>query len=154
MSLAGWQDKVLSGSADQSIRVWGAETGVHDTTLAGHDGQVTGLAVHGDRLFSASSDGTIWVWALGTWAALRTMEAYGRGTRQYPRCLAVSGSQLVSGSWGYGAQREVRVWSLKTLDLQQTLPQPAGLDVRALLAVDGGVWAGVGDDVVVWGRGA
>ena len=153
-SLVGWQGKVLSGSQDMSIRVWNAETGVHDATLAGHAGTVYGLLVHGDRLFSASSDGTIRVWALGTWAALRTVEAYQQGTGQYPWCLAVSGSQLVSGSNGYGAQGEMRVWGLATLDLQHTLQQPAGADVWALLAVEGEVWAGVGSDLVVWGRGA
>jgi WD40 repeat protein len=156
-SLTVWKDKVLSGSCDKSIRVWDVETGEHDATLTGHTGGVCGLAVHGDRLFSASDDGTIRVWALGTWAALRMVDAYGRRTGQYPRCLAVSGSQLVSGSIAsgdYGGQKEVRVWGLETLNLQHTLPQPAGANVWALLVVEGRVWAGVGSDVVVWGRGA
>jgi hypothetical protein len=48
-------------------------------TLTGHDGAVLGLAVNGDWLFSASEDGTIRAWALGTWAALRTVKAYQRG---------------------------------------------------------------------------
>ena len=67
----------------------------------------------------------------------------------------VSGLQLVSRSCGYGAQREVSVWGLATLDLQHTLPQPDnGAEVMTLLAVEGGVWAGVGRDVVVWGQWA
>ncbi len=33
---------------------------------------------------------------------------------------------------------------------KQTLPQPAGSDVKVLLAVDGEVWGGAGTDVVVW----
>ena len=117
-----------------------------------------------DRLFSASRDGTIRVWALGTWAALRTVEAYGRETGQYPRCLAVSGSQLLSGSVRLpvreeeqgpsSPQGEVRVWGLKTLEHEYTLVQPAGADVNALLAVEGGVWAGVDLEVVGWRRGA
>ncbi len=75
MSLAGWQDKVASGSGYGSIRVWGVGTGVHDATLAGHSGPVRALVVHGDGLLSASDDGTIRAWALGKWAALRTVEA-------------------------------------------------------------------------------
>ena len=51
-----------------------------------------------------------------------------------------------------GSQGEVRVWGLEALDLQHTLKQPAGVDARALLVVKGGVWAGVGGDVVVWRR--
>ena len=36
------------------------------------------------------------------------------------------------------------MWGLEELELQHTLPQPAGSDVRALLALDGEVWVGVG----------
>jgi hypothetical protein len=153
-SLAGWEDKVASGSSDGSIRVWDAGTGALVATLAGHSGRVHALVVHGDRLLSASSDGTIRAWAVGTWAGLRTVEAYGRETRSYPCCLAVSGSKLVSGSWAPAPSKaEVRVWGLAELDLQQTLPQPAGSDgVRALVAVDGEVWGAVGKEVVVWGK--
>jgi WD40 repeat protein len=157
-SLVKWQDKVLSGSMDTSIRVWDVGTGTHEATLLGHTNTVYGLAVHGDRLFSASRDGTIWAWQLGTWVGLRTVEAYGRGPTQYPRCLAVSGSQLISGLACDDLQDTttneiVQVWSLETLDLQHTLLLPAGEEVYALLAVKRGVWAGIGNDVMVWGRG-
>ena len=136
-----------------SICSWGTETGAHDATLDGHTCLFLGLAVHGDRLFSASNDGTIRVWALGTWAALHTVGAGAEEWGKCPLCLVVSGRHLVSGSVGYGSQ-EVRVRDLKTLELQHTRPQPSsGLGVRALLAVKGTVWAGVGQDVVVWVRG-
>ena len=89
---------------------------------------------------SASGDGTIRAWAVGTWAALLVVEAYARGTGQFLRCLAVSGTKLVSGSCaGGGVKAEVRVWGLEELDLQHTLRQPAGSNVHTLLAVDGGV---------------
>ena len=153
-SLAEWQGKWLSGSEDQSIRVWDVGTGAHDATLTGHDGAVMGLVVHGERLFSGSRDGTIRVWALGTWAVLRTVEAYKWGSGPFLRCLAVSGSQLVSGFEASGGQGGVLVWALETLKLQRRLPQPAGAGVMAILAVDGGVWAGVRTDLVVWGRRA
>ena len=156
-AVATWQDKVLSGSDDTSVRVWDMGTGALDATLTGHDDDVYGLAVHGDRLFSSSRDGTIREWALGTWAAVRTVEACGREGRQYPRCLAVSGSKLVSGSVDRGVadeaeQYEVRVWDLGTLECEHTLPQPAGSQVRCLAAGSGGVWGGVGEEAVVWGR--
>jgi hypothetical protein len=115
------------------------------------------MVVHGDRLLSASDDGTIWAWDVGTWAVLRTVEAYGRGTGQLVCCLAVSGSKLVSGSYAVDdSPAEVRVWGLEELDLQQTVlrPPPAGAHVRALVSVDGEVWGAVGRDVVVWGRKA
>jgi WD40 repeat protein len=154
-TLATWQGKVLSGSHDASVRVWDVGTGAHDATLTGHEGTVMDLAVHGGRLFSASMDGTIREWALGTWAAVRTVEAYGRGGHQYVSCLAVSGSKLISGSgdrFGNNKQCEVRVWDLGTLECEHTLLQPAGAEVGCLAAGCGVVWGGVGEEVVVWGR--
>ncbi len=156
-SLAGWRDKVASGSSDGSIRVWDVGTGAHDATLAGHSGAVTALVVHGDRLLSASQDGTIRAWALGTWEELRMVEAYREGVELFPSCLAVSGAKLLSGSWRsssskHSTRSEVQVWGLEDLDLQQTLVQPDGTDVFDLLAVDGEVWGGVGRKVTVWGR--
>jgi WD40 repeat protein len=156
-TLATWQGKVLSGSDDKSVRVWDMGTGAHDATLTGHEDTVLSLAVHGDRLFSASRDGTIREWALGTWAAVRTVEAYGREELQYPRCLAVSGSKLISGSADRGdpdeeQQYEVRVWDLGTLECEHTLLQPAGAEVYCLTAGCGVVWGGVGKEAVVWGR--
>jgi WD40 repeat protein len=158
-SLVGWKGKLLSGSAKKTIGVWDVGTGEHTATLTCHDGAVCALAVHEDRLFSSSHDCTIRMWAfkLGTWAVLRTVAC---GQEQYHRCLAVSGSQLVSGSYTDHefledppkSQGELQVWGLEFLDLQHTLPQPAGTDVSALLALLGGVWAGVGSDVVVWLR--
>ena len=76
-AMATWWDKVIIGSDDENIQVWDMGTGVHDATLTGHDGGVEGLVVHGDRLLSASGDGTIREWAVGTWAALRTVEVFG-----------------------------------------------------------------------------
>ncbi len=43
------------------------------------------------------------------------------------------------------------VWSLEERMIQQTLPQQAGVDVEALLAVDGEVWVWAERDVAVWG---
>ena len=103
---------------------------------------------------SASRDGTIREWALGTWGAVRTVQAYGPEGQQYPCCLAVSGSKLISGSVGRGgAERyEVRVWDLGTLECEHTLPQPTGATVWCLAAGCGTVWGGVGKEIVVWGR--
>ena len=155
VSLAGWEGRLFSGSEDETICVWELETGGLDATLTGHRGPVCGLLVHGGRLFSASMDGSVRAWALGTWAAVARVEAYdGEGMRQYPVCLAASGSKLISGSGGYGSdvQCEVRVWDLDSLVCEHTLRQPAGADVRCLAAAGGEVWGGAGAEVVVWGR--
>jgi WD40 repeat protein len=97
-SLASWRDKVVSGSADNSIRVWCAATGVVEATLTEHTDTVTALVVHDDRLFSSSLDHTIRSWAAGTWVPLRSVAAYGGESTQFAYRLAVSGGRLVSGS--------------------------------------------------------
>jgi hypothetical protein len=96
---------------------------------------------------------------MGTWAAVRTVEAYRREGRQVSYRLAVSGSKLVSGSadrcWDAQQyevrQYEVRVWDVGTLECEHTLLQPAGAEVWYLAAGCGEVWGGVGKEVVVWG---
>ncbi len=133
--------------------MWDVGTGAHDATLTGHEDAVWGLAVNKDRLFSTSRDSTIREWALGTWAAVRTVEAYGREEQQAPCCLAVSGSKLISGSMDRGAadethDYEVLVWDLETLECKRTLPQPARAEVRSLTAGCTVVWGAVGKEVV------
>ena len=138
-SLAVWRGKVLGGAGDHGIRVWDVETGAREATLVGHAGRVCGLLLHGDRLLSASEDGTSREWAAGTWAALRAVGAHAAGSGQYPRCLAVSGAKLVSGSSRSvpGGRTEVRVWGLASLECELALPQAVDADVSAVLAVGG-----------------
>jgi WD40 repeat protein len=130
-------------------------SGAHAATLTGHAGIVYAFAVDEERLFSASGDGTIRVWGLGTWAALRTVEVCRLQMMRVPCSLAVCDSKLVIGLAVYSClQAEVQVWDLDSLDLQHTLLLPTSVNVMALLSVEGAVWAGVGRHVVVWGRRA
>ncbi len=50
-------------------------------------------------------------------------------------------------------RRQLRVWDLETLECEHVL-KPTGKDVFVLVAVEGTVWGGVGEEVVVWGRSA
>ena len=94
--------------------------------------------VMGERLFSASLDGTIRVWTVGTWAAVTSVKAY--DTRQVPWWLAADGGKLISGSAYYSVadeevQFEVRVWDPATMACEHTVMQPAGNQVCGLLFV-------------------
>ena len=152
-ALETWEGKVMGGADDGVIWVWDAETGALEAQLTGHEEWVTALLVHDGRLFSASRDGTIRAWALGTWESLGTGRAYDSEEERYPRCLAVSGGRLVSGSGGgtdHDKWDEVLVWDTATLECKCTLQQPG--DVHCLVSVGWEVWGGVGKEVVVWGR--
>ena len=65
-SLAGLQGGcLLSGSADDMLKIWELATGICMATLDGHDGDVLSLAVlEGGRLASGSADYTIKIWDL------------------------------------------------------------------------------------------
>ena len=151
-SLAGWEEKLISGSWDCTIRVWELETGRLDATITGHTHPISGLVVHGHRLYSASWDGTIRVWAVGTWAAMASVKAYDMRSGQYPRCLAVSGSTLISGSGNFrhGTQGEVRLWDVDSLICKHSVLEQVCADIWCLAAGGGAVWGSMGAEVVVW----
>ena len=60
--------RVVSGSKDNSVRLWDAATGRTLAVLSGHAGAVTGVAYHPDgrRVASASADGTVRIWNVAT----------------------------------------------------------------------------------------
>ncbi|KAH8048083.1 hypothetical protein JL722_12676 [Aureococcus anophagefferens] len=60
--------RVVSGSADKTVKVWDAATGECVATLAGHSKEVLGVAVFPDgrRVVSGSGDKTVKVWDAAT----------------------------------------------------------------------------------------
>ena len=155
-AVAAWGGKAICGTDGGEVRVWDLATGACDAAVAGHPGGVCALLVHGRRLLSAGRDGAVQARAAGTW---RLLDEVGPSGREYPRCLAVCGPRLVSG-WGEldgdgepcEGEGTLDVWDLARLDQEHALPLEG--EVKCLLALAGGreVWAGVGRDVVVWGR--
>ena len=73
-----------------------------DATLTGHRDAFCGLLKHCECLISASVDGTIRLWSVGTWVKLRIVRH--RGLEDWLRFLVARMSMLSSGS--RGAPRE------------------------------------------------
>jgi len=66
-AVAIWRDgeKIVSGSFDNTVRVWNAETCECEKTLVGHAQGVFSVAVSpfgGGMIVSGSSDRTLWMW--------------------------------------------------------------------------------------------
>ncbi len=59
---------IISGSSDNSIKIWERETGSEIKTLIGHSGGVTSIAVSKDEkyIISGSYDKFIIIWELET----------------------------------------------------------------------------------------
>ena len=59
-------DTLVSGSWDNTIKIWNLTTGKLQQTLQGHEDNVNSVAISadGNTLFSGSSDGTITLWRL------------------------------------------------------------------------------------------
>ena len=73
--------RVVSASADKTLKVWDLETGRELATLEGHAACVTACAVtpDGRRVVSASGDETLKVWDLETGRELATLEGHAAG---------------------------------------------------------------------------
>ena len=54
----------VSGSWDNTIKVWNLATGELERTLTGHSSSVSSVAVSGDKIVSGSRDNTIKMWQL------------------------------------------------------------------------------------------
>jgi WD40 repeat protein/uncharacterized caspase-like protein len=89
---------IVSGSADQTIKVWDAASGRLAQTLLGHATTVGALAASpdGKYLGSGGADGSIKIWDATTWKELRTLN---RRTKKIT-ALAFSpdSKRLLSGS--------------------------------------------------------
>jgi len=87
--------RVLTGSADNTARLWGAATGEAVAILAEHTGQVTAIAFSpdGTRILTGSEDNTARLWdaATGKVVTLLAGHAYAvRPSRSRPMARAFS----------------------------------------------------------------
>jgi mono/diheme cytochrome c family protein len=101
--------RALSGSQDQTLRLWDVSTGKLLRTLEGHNGVIRCLALTSDgkRALSGSDDRTVRVWDLETGKELRRL--LGHGDRVRAVALSPDGKRALSA----GDDRTVRLWDLE-----------------------------------------
>jgi WD40 repeat protein len=108
---------IASGSMDNAIRLWEAETGAETLTLAGRSSWVRGLAYSPDgrHIAMGSTDRTIHVWEAGTGREILTLAGHTATVRSV--AYSPDGKHLVSGA----ADSSVRVWDAASGRELQTL---------------------------------
>ena len=98
--------RLVSGSDDQTLKVWDAASGACLLTLKGHEDGVLscGWSPDGQRLVSGSSDQTLKVWDAASGACLLTLKGHENGVNSCG--WSPDGQRLVSGSY----DQTLKVW--------------------------------------------
>ncbi|KAH6714454.1 NACHT and WD40 domain protein [Leptodontidium sp. MPI-SDFR-AT-0119] len=126
-------ETVVSGSHDDTVRLWDAATGAALQTLEGHLSWVTSVAFSpdGKQVVSGSYGETVRLWDAATSAALQTLE----GHSDWVSSVAFSpdGKQVVSGS----GDETVRLWDAATGAALQTLEGHSDLVSSVAFSPDG-----------------
>ncbi|KAH1003776.1 F-box/WD repeat-containing protein 7-like [Dendroctonus ponderosae] len=99
-------NKIVSGSDDNTLKVWSAISGKLMRTLSGHTGGVWSSQMSGNIVISGSTDRTLKVWDAESGICQHTLF----GHTSTVRCMHLHGNKVVSGS----RDATLRVWNIET----------------------------------------
>jgi hypothetical protein len=125
--------QVVSGSYNNTVRLWDAVTGAALQTLEGFYHPVSSVAFSpdGKQVISGSRDSTVQLWDTITGAALRTLEGHSGSINSV--AFSPDGKQVVSGSW----DNTVQLWDTITGAALQTLKGHSGSICSVIFSPDG-----------------
>ncbi|HOE66378.1 MAG TPA: serine/threonine-protein kinase [Candidatus Hydrogenedentes bacterium] len=108
---------LLSGSEDNTLRLWELASGRCMRIYEGHTGSVDAIAVSANGQFavSASRDRSFRIWDLMAGKCVRVIETHRDATRSV--CLAPNGRQILTR----GADNSLQLWELSTGTVARTL---------------------------------
>ncbi|MEW6496721.1 MAG: serine/threonine-protein kinase, partial [Cyanobacteriota bacterium] len=135
---------LISGSEDNTIKIWQLSTGKLVRTLTGHTNWISSLAISpdGQTLVSGSGDNTIKIWQLQTGQLIRTLTGHSYDVNSL--AMTPDGQTLVSGS----GDNTIKIWQLQTGQLIRTLTKHSyGVnslamtpDGQTIISGNGNVW--------------
>jgi WD40 repeat protein len=98
--------RIISGSYDNTIKIWNANTGECIKTLEGHSNTVQSVAYSpdGTKIISGSYDKTIKIWDANTGQCLKTLE--GHSERVNSVAFNLDGTKIISGS----VDNTIKIW--------------------------------------------
>jgi WD40 repeat protein len=140
---------LVSGSEDQTVRLWDLTTGESRAVLEGHTNTVTGVAFSADgkRIASCSFDGTIRLWDTGTGQSLFILEGHIGSVNDV--AFSPDGTILASG----GSDKTVHLWDVATGQPLAVLDSQPSLVSNLLFNPDGTILASGSEDGTtrLWG---
>ncbi|KGO75293.1 hypothetical protein PITC_001060 [Penicillium italicum] len=142
-AIAAYGDTLVSGSYDQTVRVWKVSTGESLHRLEGHTMKVYSVSLDHkrNRCISGSMDQMVKIWSLDTGALLYNLE----GHTSLVALLDLKGDFLVSGA----ADSTLRVWDPENGHCQGVLNGHTGA-ITSFQHDDQKVVSGSGGNVKMW----
>lgn len=130
------RQRLISGSADKTVKVWAIAKGTLLHTLTGHQDTVTDLCMAYGWLFSASLDGTVRMWDIISGQAMSTLCPVGAGAIM---SLSSNGTHLFVGLGNGTCPRYCVAQLLKgsRVEVARCQPSPAVIDPLLLGGVVG-----------------
>ena len=109
--------KIVSGSDDETIKIWDANKGEHLQTLRGHADYVNSVAYSpdGTKIISGSLDKTVKIWDANIGQCLQTLK--GHSSYVFSVAYSPDGTKIVSGSW----DKTIKIWDANTGECLETL---------------------------------
>ena len=145
--LAIYEDKLYSGSKDNTICVWNTDTYQTITTLIydyqyAINGSVKCLTIHNNKLYSGCEDSRIYVWNIVTYENIKVLNGHLEGVN----CLTIYENKLYSGGNDYA----ICIWDIDTYKLLSILKGHSS-SVNCLTIYENKLYSGSSDCAIrVW----
>jgi WD40 repeat protein/serine/threonine protein kinase len=140
----------LSGSADETLKLWDVASGHCLRTFEGHTGAVDSVCLSADgRLaLSGSWDNTLKLWEVASGRCLRTFEGHTGYVSSV--CLSVDGRHVLSGSGAPVDSRDsmVKLWEVASGRCLRTFEGHTGSVSSVCLSLDGRLALSGGDQML------
>ncbi|KAL6066979.1 NACHT domain-containing protein [Balamuthia mandrillaris] len=107
------ENRAISGSGDNTIRVWDVNTGTCQHILTDHQGAVLCVQFDGNELVTCSEDHTIRIWDMRSFKCVSVL----KGHTDLVDYIQFDEDKIVSGS----ADNTLRLWDLRTQELRITM---------------------------------